>query len=62
MQQPKRILKFKEWCALNGISQDLGHRLLRSGKGPKITQLSDRRIGVREDHAAEWQAARVRGE
>jgi predicted DNA-binding transcriptional regulator AlpA len=62
VQQPKRVFKFKEWCELNGFSQDTGFRLLRAGKGPKVTQLSDRRIGIREDHNAEWQDARVRGE
>jgi predicted DNA-binding transcriptional regulator AlpA len=62
VQRPQRVFKFKEWCELNGFSQDTGFRLLRSGRGPKITQLSDRRIGIREDHNSEWQDARVRGE
>jgi predicted site-specific integrase-resolvase len=62
VQRPKRVFKLKEWCELNGFSYHTGHRLLQSGRGPKITQLSDRRIGIREDHNAEWQDARVRGE
>jgi predicted DNA-binding transcriptional regulator AlpA len=62
VQRPHRVFNFKEWCQLNGFSRNTGRRLLESGSGPKITQLSDRRIGIREDHNAEWQDARVRGE
>jgi predicted site-specific integrase-resolvase len=62
VQQPRRVFNFKQWCELNGLSDYTGRRLLREGKGPKVTQLSDQRIGIREDHNAEWQDARVRGE
>jgi predicted site-specific integrase-resolvase len=61
MQRPQRVLRFKDWCELNGISQDTGRRLIAAGK-VKITQISDHRIGIREDHNEEFQAARVRGE
>jgi hypothetical protein len=56
----QRVLTFKEWCKLNGFSERTGLRILNSGDGPKITQLSARRIGIREDHNAEWQERCVR--
>jgi predicted site-specific integrase-resolvase len=59
-QQLHRVLSFREWCELNNISPDTGRRIIAAGK-IKVTQLSDRRIGIREDHAAEYQAACVRG-
>ena len=40
------VLTFKEWCALNGHSERQGRRILTSGNGPTVTQLSDRRIGI----------------
>jgi hypothetical protein len=54
-----RVLTFAQWCALNGISPATGRRLLKSGKGPVVTQLSDRRIGISVRANAEWQAARA---
>jgi hypothetical protein len=39
-----RVMSFAQWCALNGISPATGRRLLRSGRGPIVTRLSDRRI------------------
>jgi hypothetical protein len=54
-----RILSFADWCRLNGISQATGRRILKSGKGPVVTQLSDRRIGISVRANAEWQEARA---
>jgi hypothetical protein len=56
----RRVLTFAEWCEINAFSQSTGRRIINSGDGPKITQLSANRIGVREDHNAEWQDGRVR--
>jgi hypothetical protein len=58
--QPLRVLSFKQFCELGGFSPRTGRRLIGSGDGPKITQLSERRIGVREDHFREWLDKRVR--
>jgi hypothetical protein len=55
-----QIIKFVDWCQLNGISVATGRRILKSGKGPIVTQLSDRRIGISVGANAEWQAARAR--
>jgi hypothetical protein len=58
--EPRRILTLREWAELNSLGLTNAKQIIASGNGPKITQLSARRIGIREDHAAEWQAARVR--
>jgi hypothetical protein len=55
-----QIIKFVDWCRLNEISVATGRRILKSGKGPVVTQLSDRRIGISVRANAEWQAARAR--
>jgi predicted DNA-binding transcriptional regulator AlpA len=59
-QQPLlRVFSFNKFCELSGFSPRTGHRLIKSGDGPKITRLSDRRIGIREDHYREWLDRRV---
>jgi hypothetical protein len=55
-----RCLTFNEWCALNGIGQRTGRRILKSGNGPAVVQLSDRRIGVTVRANREWQESRER--
>jgi len=54
-----RILSFAQWCALNGISLATGRRILKSGKGPAVIRLSDRRLGISVGANAAWQAART---
>jgi hypothetical protein len=57
------MLSFKEWCSLNGVSEDVGRRILAGLTNippAKVTQVSDRRIGIRQDHNDEWQDANVR--
>jgi predicted DNA-binding transcriptional regulator AlpA len=56
----RRILTLQQWAELNSLSYFTAKRLIAKGDGPKVTQLSQRRIGIREDHNDEWQAARVR--
>jgi predicted site-specific integrase-resolvase len=51
----QRILSFKQWCALNSISEATGRRLIKAGK-VRIVRLSERRIGIGEDDNAEFQA------
>jgi hypothetical protein len=55
-----RVLSFRQWCILNGISARAGRRILASGNGPTVTQLSDRRIGITIRANREWQEARER--
>jgi hypothetical protein len=55
-----RVMSFAQWCALNDISPATGRRLLRSGRGPIVTRLSDRRIGITVGNNRRWQESRVR--
>jgi hypothetical protein len=55
-----RVLTFAQWCALNGISPATGRRLIKTGRGPPLVQLSDRRFGITIAANAAWQAARTR--
>jgi predicted site-specific integrase-resolvase len=54
------VLSFDEWCAINNLSVWTARRLIKAGKGPKILQLSPRRIGVTVRANREWQQARER--
>jgi predicted DNA-binding transcriptional regulator AlpA len=52
-QDLDRVITFDDWCKRVGISPATGRRILQRGKGPRITRLSERRIGIRErDHLA----------
>jgi hypothetical protein len=55
-----RVMTFPEWCALCGFSQRTGRRLLKSGDGPVIVQLSPQRIGVTIASDRAWKASRER--
>jgi hypothetical protein len=55
-----RVLSFRQWCILNGISARTGRRILASGAGPVVTQLSARRIGITIRANREWQESRER--
>jgi len=55
-----KVLTFAEWCALNKIGQRTGRRIIRSGNGPIVTQLSDRRIGITVGNNRRWQESRAR--
>jgi hypothetical protein len=54
-----QVLRFSEWCLLNGISPATGRRILRSGHGPVILKLSARRIGITVAANTAWQAKRA---
>jgi hypothetical protein len=56
----QRVMTVDQWCQLNGFSWWTGHRLIKSGQGPKILQLSPRRIGITVAANREWQQARER--
>jgi hypothetical protein len=55
-----QILTFREWCMLNRISERTGRRILSSGTGPIVTQLTAKRIGISVGNNKRWQAARER--
>jgi hypothetical protein len=48
------VRSFRAWCEACGISPATGRRIVKSGQGPVITRLSDRRIGVRGRHHRKW--------
>jgi hypothetical protein len=52
------VLSFLEWCFLNNFSPATGRRILKSGRGPVVTRLSERRIGITVANNVNWQAAR----
>ena len=54
-----QVMKFRTWCERCGFSPETGRRLIRDGKGPTVTQLSARRIGIREKHYREWLDSRA---
>ena len=56
---PNQILSFREWCALNHISERTGRRILASGE-VVVTQLSPKRIGISVANNAKWQQSRER--
>jgi hypothetical protein len=55
-----RVLTLATWCKLNTFSLDTGKRLIKSGQGPRVLQLSSRRIGITVAANREWQQARER--
>ena len=56
-----QVLNFPEWCRLNKISERTGRRILASGAGPIVTQLSPQRIGITLGNNRRWQESRARG-
>jgi hypothetical protein len=55
-----QVLTFKEWCALNRLSERNGRRIVKAPGGPTLTQISARHYGVTVRHNREWQASRER--
>jgi hypothetical protein len=56
----QRVMTIPQWAEVNGFSIWTAQRLLKAGKGPVITQISDRRIGITVANNRKWQAARER--
>jgi hypothetical protein len=51
----QQILPFQVWCRLNNLSLRTGRRVLASGSGPRVVQLSSHRIGVTYGDNRAWQ-------
>jgi hypothetical protein len=56
----QRVMTLRQWSEVNGFSIFTGRRLIKSGQGPKILQLSPRRIGITVAANRAWQQARER--
>ena len=54
-----RVIPWIEWCERRGLSPSTGFRIRKKGLGPRITQLSERRIGVTEDDDRAWLESRA---
>jgi predicted DNA-binding transcriptional regulator AlpA len=59
-QDDCRVMTFRQWIELNGISPATGKRLLSSGEGPERIQLSQRRVGITVAANKRWQESRAR--
>ena len=57
---PNQILTFEQWCLVNSLSKPTGKRIIDSGAGPIVTELSPRRIGISVGNNARWQQSRAR--
>jgi predicted DNA-binding transcriptional regulator AlpA len=55
-----KVLTLRECAALNGISMMTLKRRIKAGDGPRILQISPKRIGVRVIDARRWQESRLR--
>jgi hypothetical protein len=55
-----QVLTFHEWCRLGRFSERTGRRILNSGNGPGVTQLSPKRIGITVANDRAWKANRER--
>jgi hypothetical protein len=53
-----RVMTLSEWFAVNRISPATGRRLIKSGKGPIIAYLSERRKGGTVGNNRKWREAR----
>lgn len=56
---PDQVLSFLEWCSLNRISERNGRRIVASGTGPEVIQLSRKRTGITVGANRAWQQSRL---
>jgi hypothetical protein len=52
------VHRWRDWCALAGLSTTTGWREMKAGRGPIITKLTAKLTGVRHRHHLAWLAAR----
>jgi hypothetical protein len=53
-----RVTPLTDWFRRIGLPARSGRRLIASGEGPVVTELTAQRRGVRERHHIEWLNAR----
>ena len=56
----QRVMTIPQWAEVNGFSIWTAQRLIKAGKAPPITQISDRRIGITVANNRVWQQSRER--
>jgi hypothetical protein len=55
-----QVLTFAQWCHLNTLGERTGRRILASGNGPVVVQLSPGRVGITVGNNRRWQESRAR--
>jgi hypothetical protein len=58
----QRVMTIAQWAQVNGFSVWTGQRLIKAGKGPVVTRISDRRIGITVRSNRAWQESRAKPE
>ena len=56
------VYRLQEWCAMVGIDRTTAWRMIRNGKGPTVTKLTGRLIGIRHRHHLAWLESREQTE
>jgi len=56
-----KVMSWDEWLAKYSLSRSTGWRLRQTGDGPRITKLSERRIGVADEDDRAWFESRKKG-
>ncbi|MER2279483.1 helix-turn-helix domain-containing protein [Methylobacterium brachiatum] len=52
------VLSFRSACEAANLSVSTMRRLIKAGRGPRILQLSERRLGIRRSDLEMWLAGR----
>jgi excisionase family DNA binding protein len=55
------FLSLKRAAEVLGVSTRTLRRMIAAGSGPQVTQLSTRRLGIRQSHLNEWSAGKIMG-
>jgi predicted DNA-binding transcriptional regulator AlpA len=55
-----RVIRWKDWYESKGLSKWAANRLRKSGKGPRIVQLTEHAVGVTVKDDREWTESRIR--
>jgi predicted DNA-binding transcriptional regulator AlpA len=55
------VRTIKQTAEILGIGEPSLRVMIREGRGPKVTRLSARRIGIRDSHRQAWLDARAGG-
>jgi predicted DNA-binding transcriptional regulator AlpA len=53
------VRTIKQTAAILGIGEPSLRVMIREGRGPQVTRLSARRIGIRDSHRESWLATRL---
>ena len=59
-QDGNQVMTLEQTAARHGVSKPTLVRIIRAGNGPRVTRLSERRIGIRVCDYREWAEARLR--